>query len=78
MMCSLLISLSGVWFDTTDISVAETSPHSVFVMIAAAFVVICGLMDIIIGYEFMQFVVRWPKADMLQIDNVLCSVFAYR
>lgn len=34
-------------------------------------------MDIIIGYEFTQFVVRWPKADMLQIDNVLRSVLAY-
>lgn len=33
-------------------------------------------MDIIIGYEFTQFVVRWPKA-MLQIDNVLRSVLAY-
>lgn len=34
-------------------------------------------MDIIIGYEFAQFVVWWPKADILQIDKVLRSVLAY-
>lgn len=34
-------------------------------------------MDIIIGYEFTQFVVWWSKSDMLQIDNVLRSVLAY-
>lgn len=44
MMSSLLTSLSGVWFDTADISAAEMSPHSVFIMIAAAFVFICGLL----------------------------------